>query len=160
MAALDGFDQRGDLHEIRPGTGDDEEFHGRSNIRALSNFLDGIDDGFEGLFRGDFGKGFALAPGEVDSVLHVLNGFDQDEAAFGVELLVHRADGAAKDAVNGHTQRGGFAVHGAAAADDEVGMPDEIEAVENAIGDDGFAVLEPFGPLTTNEITLLPVPRQ
>ena len=60
------------------------------------------------------------------------------------QFAVHGAHFAAENAVHRHAQRGGFAVHRAASADDQVGIPKQIESIHRAAGDNCFAVGEPF----------------
>ena len=80
----------------------------------------------------------------MDLVIDVGGGFDEDETVLVAELAVHRAGRAAENAVNRHAHGGRLAVHRAAATDDEIGVPDEVEAIDDSWRNYEVRVSEPL----------------
>src|SRR5207249_10767293 len=66
----------------------------------------------------------------------------------------------AERAVHRHVERSRLAVHGAPAADDQIGMPDQVEAIERGAGNPDPAVREEIGPASAQRIRLLVVARK
>ena len=93
---------------------------------------------------------------QFDFAGNVCELFDKCQAAVAHQVLIDRADLPAKDAVDGNAQSGGFPIHGPAATDDEVGEPDEIQAVDRVVRNHDTARGDQVSPLLTE---LLPLPR-
>ena len=109
------------------------------------------DDGIEvledvGESRGGRGIGHAAfgARHEFNLAIDLIGCFDQDEAVLFAEQAVHRAGRTAEDAVNRYAQGGGLAIHSAAATDHYIGVPDEIEAIDDALWNNESGVREPI----------------
>ena len=87
----------------------------------------------------------ALSSLNEDFALNVFDVLDQHEAATRRQVLVDRANFSAKDAVNGHMQGGRLAIHRSASADHQVCVPNEVEAIDRAIGGFGARFAEHLG---------------
>src|SRR3974390_1898022 len=91
---------------------------------------------------------------------NILNIFDQSQSSGLGEALIHSTDFPAENTIDGHTQGGGFTVHRPSATDDQVRIPDQIQAVHSLCGNDDVFLLNSFGPLRAKEVCLRLVARK
>src|SRR6266403_2894507 len=116
--------------------------------------VDDVDDRIQGR-RGGWSRCSELpASNQRELLSNVVETLEEREPAAGAEITVDRADRTAKDAVDGHAERGGLSIHRSAATDDEIGVPDETETVDDLLGDDDLAVAEPARPFAFDQLSL------
>jgi hypothetical protein len=75
----------------------------------------------------------------------------------GTEVQIDCADCASEDAIDRYAERRRLAVHCPASTNNEVRVPNEIQAIESGVGDDGFVVLEPGRLAVSDEFALFVV---
>src|SRR5687767_6304059 len=94
------------------------------------NVVDVVDDhGQNGVVRTVDMAG-ASATRQFDFTGHVFRIFDHDEAALLFQVQINRAYFSPEDAVNRDAQSRSLAIHRAAAAHNQIGMPEKIQAVD------------------------------
>ena len=74
--------------------------------------------------------------------------------------MINRANFSTEDAIDRHAQRGGLAVHRTAAADHEIGMPEQIQAINGGARNDRARGAKPLRPVLADEFALLGVARE
>src|ERR1700751_395237 len=101
-----------------------------------------------------------VPPGDSDFCLHVLHTLQEYQTAPVAEILIDRADLAAKRAVDGHSQRSGLSVHRTAPTDHQIGVPNQIQTVHDLVWDAYLPISEKAGPMTSQMNSLLLIARK
>src|SRR5262245_56652391 len=78
-----------------------------------------------------FGRVMLRARLEGDLFLNLSDRLNHGQAPFVFELAIDCADFAAENAIDSNAEIGRFAIHGATAADDQVGVPEQVQAVDS-----------------------------
>src|SRR5580658_2149370 len=74
-----------------------------------------------------------ISANQSDFLFHVVRLLENYEPALASEIFVHRPDFPSENAVYGHSKSGCLPVHRSTTADHKVGMPYEIQAVDNML---------------------------
>ena len=85
------------------------------------------------------------ATNQCNFIAHIRRSFDKNEAAC-VANTCRPLLGFPKNAVHRHSQRGGFPVHRASTADDQIRAPDQVHSVDDMLWHDNLAPGEEIGP--------------
>src|ERR1700674_4077426 len=90
-----------------------------------------------------------LSPLQNNFRMDIFHALDKHEAAVAHKVAVHGANLASKDGIDGHAQGRGLSIHSSAPADYKIGLPDQIQSVQDMLGDDNLALRYPISPLFT-----------
>jgi len=74
--------------------------------------------------------------------LQVLHALEEYQTTAVAEILVHCANLAAERAVDGHSQSSGLSVHRTAATDDQIGVPYQIQTIDDLVWYTDLPILE------------------
>src|SRR5271166_3901994 len=68
--------------------------------------------------------------------LDILDALDEDQPALRLQSAIYRADLTAKSTIDGHAQSRCLPIHCATTAHDQIGMPQQVEPINHAFGND------------------------
>jgi len=104
--------------------------------------------------------GKCIPSDDADFPLHVLDALEEYQTIAVAEILVHRANLAAEGAVDGHAQGSGLSIHRTAATDHQIGMPNQIQAIDDLMWDAYLPICEKSRPMIPQMSSLLIIPRK
>ena len=151
--ALEGAHHRRRFHEVRACADDVQDSHLPSSCE-FHELVRGVQDLPERRSLGGDRSAPRARFTRTQLQPDVFRRLDKHQPPVTRELPIDGSELAAKDAVDGNAERRCLAVHGAASAHDQVGEPDQVEAVQGALRNDDSPLLAPAGPRPMDELAL------